>query len=434
MFLNSLNPLAFLAAPTGNEGMSTILQFLLVLSLIIFAAKAAGYLSSKLGQPAVLGELLAGVILGPSLLNIFKAGFITQPDALYGTIKELAELGVILLMFMAGLETNIKDMFKLGKVSAISGVSGVVIPILLGGGLALLFSYNLEKALFIGIILAATSVSISAQTLLELGVLRKKVGMALLGAAVFDDILVVLILSLFVSLVFGSGGGFLSVLQILGQMTAFFVIASFLGIKVLPWALEKVKKLPISQGLTAFTLVMVLLTAWSAEYLGKVAMIVGAFLCGVLIAQTRFRHELEEKFHVIIYSFFVPIFFVSIGLILNLGEIEANAWFFAIALSVVAILSKIIGCGLGAKYSGFNNQESLQLGLGMVSRGEVGLIVANVGLTQQLINQQVYAGVVVMVLVTTLFTPFALKWAFRNDNKATPPSPKAEEPASVVAS
>ncbi len=381
-------------AATGESkgGMSTILQFLLVLGIIIFAAKAGGYLSTRLGQPAVLGELLAGVVLG-----------------------------VIFLMFMAGLETNLKEMSKVGKVAVFSGVSGVIVPIGLGFLVALPFGYAGEKALFIGIILAATSVSISAQTLMELGVLRKKEGIAMLGAAVLDDVLVVLVLSFFLALVVGGGsGGVLDLLIVVGRMIAFFVVTTFLGLKLLPWLLSKVKKLPISESLTATTVVLVVLTAWAAEFLGGVAMIVGAFLIGVLIGQTHARHELEEKFHVIIYSIFVPIFFVSIGLILNLKEVEGSTWLFAGVICLTAIISKIIGCGLGARLAGFSNLSSFRLGLGMVSRGEVGLIVASVGIAQGIINSQVYAGIVVMVLVTTLFTPLALKLAFRNEKQGPP--------------
>jgi Kef-type K+ transport system membrane component KefB len=414
MLVNNLAAVA--AAPSGGSdgGMSTILQFLLILTIIIFAAKAAGYISTRLGQPAVLGELLAGVFLGPSVLNLMNAGFVSDPEAMLATVRKLAELGVVLLMFMAGLEVNLGDMLKVGKVAAFGGISGVVVPVLMGGGLALAFNYSWEKALFIGIILAATSVSISAQTLLELGKLRTKEGIGLLGAAVLDDVLVVLVLSLFLALATSGGGGITDVLLVIVKMVLFFVVTSFLGVKVLPWLLNQVRKLPISEGLTAFTIVVVMLTAWSAEFLGGVAMIVGAFLAGALIGRTQVKHELEEKFHVIIYSFFVPIFFASIGLILNLWEIEGNAWFFAIGVSIVAIISKIVGCGIGARLGGFNNGESFRLGLGMVSRGEVGLIVASVGVTAGIITNQVYAAAVVMVLITTLFTPFALKLAFRN--------------------
>lgn len=401
--------------------MSPILQFLLILAIIIFTAKTAGYLSNRLGQPAVLGELLAGVILGPSLINIFGLSFITEGEALGNTVKELAELGVIMLMFVAGLEINLKDMLKVGKVAAFSGIIGVLAPIVMGGGLALVFNYSWEKALFIGILLAATSVSISAQTLLELGQLKSKEGVALLGAAVFDDVLVVLALSLFLALATGGSGGILGIGLVILKMLGFFIVASLLGLKVLPWGLAQLKKLPISEGLLAFVLVLLFLTAWAAEYLSGVAMLVGAFLFGLMVGRTEFRQELEKKLHVLNYSFFVPIFFVSIGLILDLTKINQQTWFFALTLSLIAILSKIIGCGIGARLGGFDVARSFRLGLGMVSRGEVGLIVASVGIAAEIITPDVYAAVVVMVLVTTLFTPLALKLAYRN------PSPSPDQ-------
>jgi Kef-type K+ transport system membrane component KefB len=417
-------------AAAASEGMSPVLQFLLVLALVIFAAKAAGYLSARLGQPAVLGELLAGVILGPSLINLYNLGFIQPENRPYleNTIKIIAELGVIFLMFMAGLETNLSEMFKVGKVAVFSGISGVIFPIAFGILVAMPFGYTFEKSLFIGIILAATSVSISAQTMLELGVLRKREGVALLGAAVFDDVLVVLVLSFYLAMVGGgSGGGALEIIVVILKMAAFFLVTALLGLKVLPWALSRVKKLPISENITATMVVLVLLTAWAAEYLGGVALIVGAFMVGVLAARTRFRHELEEKFRTIIYALLVPVFFVSIGLLVNLGSINGEAWFFAGLVCVAAIVSKIIGCGLGARLTGFNNLSSLRLGVGMVSRGEVGLIVASVGISEGILNQQVYAATVLMVLVTTLFTPFALKLAFRGEKKADAGIKSAEQ-------
>jgi len=239
--------------------------------------------------------------------------------------------------------------------------------------------------------------------------------------------LVVLVFSIYLSLATGGGGGMLEILLEIFKMLVFFGITILLGRTVLPWLMARVKKLPISEGLLAFTIALIALTAWAAEYLGGVAMIVGAFLLGVLIGQTRFKHELQEKFHAIMYSLFVPLFFVSVGLIIDLTSISGDAWLFALVLCGVAIGSKILGCGLGARLAGFDNRSSLRLGLGMVSRGEVGLIVASIGISKGIINQNVYAGAVVMVLATTLFTPLALKWAFKESKKAvessaTPPA------------
>lgn len=411
------------ATPGGEGGMSELLQFLLLLAIIILGAKAAGLLSSSLGQPAVLGELLVGVILGPTLLNIFGLPFITG-KGLQTEFKHLAELGVILLMFMAGLETDVKALGRVGKVAILAGVLGVIFPITLGGLISLPFNFSVDKALFIGIILSATSVSISAQTLLELGVIKRKEGVALLGAAVIDDVLVILVLSVFLALATSGGGGAGDLLLVVVRMTLFFTIAGLFCWKVLPWILHRARRLPISEGLTSITLVIILGVAWSAEYLGGIALIVGAFLVGVLIAPTNHKHDLEKSFHTLTYGFFVPIFFVSIGLAANLAQLSASDLLFAGAIVVVAVISKVIGCGLGAKLGGFSNGESFRMGLGMISRGEVGLIVASVGLSEGLIGNGTYGVMVLMVLATTIITPLVLKAAYRNlkEDKNQPPA------------
>jgi Kef-type K+ transport system membrane component KefB len=408
------NPALYAApAPAAGGGMSDLLQFLLVLAVVIVAAKAAGLLSTKLGQPAVLGELLAGVVLGPTLLNIFGWPFITS-QSLPVEFKHLAEIGVILLMFMAGLETDLKALSRVGKVAVLAGVLGVIFPITLGGLVALPFDYSFDKALFIGIILSATSVSISAQTLLELRVLKRKEGMALLGAAVIDDVLVILVLSLFIALALGGGGGAGEIVLVVVRMAAFFAVAGLFLWKVLPWLLHRAKRLPVSESLTATTLVIILGVAWAAEFVGGIALIVGAFLVGVLVARTDYKHELEKSFHTLTYSFFVPIFFVSIGLAANLTQLSGGDLLFAVLIVLVAVVSKVIGSGLGARLGGFNNGEAFRMGLGMISRGEVGLIVASVGLQQGLIQEGTYGVMVLMVLATTIITPLALKAAYRN--------------------
>jgi Kef-type K+ transport system membrane component KefB len=433
--------LAVAAADVGGGGMSKILQFMLILGIIIIAAKLAGYISTLLRQPAVLGELLVGVILGPSLINIYGFGFLSERAAVESTVKNLAELGVIMLMFMAGLEVNLKEMFSVGKVAVFSGTAGVIVPIAGGAALGYAFGYatdNWQKAFFIGLILAATSVSISVQTMVELGVIKKKEGVALLGAAVFDDILVVMILSFFVALFAGnssSGGGFFDLLWVVAKMVLFFVIIIALGLKFLPWLLTKIKKLPISEGLIAFVLAFTVLISWAAEFLSGIAMIVGAFTFGALLSRTKLKHEIEEKVHSMLYGLLVPIFFVSIGLIVDVKTVPGDVWIFAILLTIIAILTKIIGCGLGAMLGGFNFRSSLRVGVGMVSRGEVGLIVAGIGLSSGFISNQVYAAIIVVVLATTLFTPFGLKWVFKGaDNDADKPGvPPAEEAKPIPA-
>lgn len=417
-----------LTNPAEESQMSSILQFVVVLAIIIVAAKLSGFISVKVGMPAVLGELLAGVVLGPTLLNLFGLPFVTDSHLLEG-FKHLAEVGVILLMFMAGLETDLKALGRVGKVAVLAGVLGVIVPLLIGAGSALPFGFTLQQALFIGIILTATSVSISAQTMLELGVLKRKEGIALLAAAVIDDVLVIIVVSLFIALTSG-GGGLLDIGLVLGKMLLFFLVAGLVGWKALPWLMPKLKKLPISEGVVAFTVVVILIFSWSAEYLGGVALITGAFIAGVALSRTSLKHEIEEKFHTLTYGFFVPIFFVSIGLAANLAALSASDFLFAGVIILGAVVGKVVGCSLGARLGGFDNKLSFRLGLGMISRGEVGLIVASLGLSQGLIGENIYGVMVLMVLITTLLTPPILKLVYKKET--SPELESASEPPIAV--
>jgi Kef-type K+ transport system membrane component KefB len=387
------------------------LNFILAIMIVIVAAKAGGYISNRLGQPAVLGELLAGLLLGPTVLDMLHSPIFAEAEHLGESIALLAELGVILLMLLAGLELHLPELLRAGKVSALAGVLGVILPLGLGAGVAMLFGVELAEALFIGLTLAATSVSISAQTLLELNVLRSRVGLALLGAAVFDDVLVILLLSISLVLVSGVGGFGTIVLTVL-QMVGYLVIASVLGFFVLPRLISVVSRLHISQGKLAFVLVICLLYSWSAEALGGVAAITGAFLVGLFLARTPFKEGIEEGVSAMAYAFFVPIFFVNIGLEVDLLAITGSGWILAVVITIVAVLSKIIGSGGGAKLTGFTNRESLQLGIGMVSRGEVGLIVASFALSESLISSANFSIVVFMVIVATVVTPPLLRVSF----------------------
>jgi len=383
-------------------------QFLLALAIIIVAAKGAGYLSTRLGQPAVLGGLLAGLILGPTVLDMLHWPIFSDSH-LGETIHHLAHLGVLLLMFIAGLEVDFKAMVRAGRPAVLAGTLGVVSPIALGLVAALPFGFDLQQSLLIGLVLGATSVSISAQTLMELGVLRSRVGVALLGAAVIDDVLVILFLSLFIALVGGGGGGIVAVLWVLAKMIAFLGLVTWLGARFIPPLVALIDRLPISQGVIALAITVTLLFSWGAEFLGGVAAITGAFLAGLLFARTPLRRHIEAGMRTLAYSWLVPIFFVSIGLEVNARTLGRGGLPFALTIVGIAVLSKVLGGGIGARLGGFSNSEALRLGVGMTSRGEVGLIVASVGLGAGLIGEDVFASVVLMVLATTLLTPIMLR-------------------------
>ena len=395
-----------------------VLELLAVLVIIIAAAKVSGIVAVRLGQPAVLGELAAGVLLGPSLLDLFGLDYFSK-EHLEETTLLLAQLGVVFLMFLAGLETDLEEVNKVRKVAFLAGTMGVVFPIALGTSASLPFGFEIKEAVFIGIILSATSVSISARTLMELGVLQSRQGISILAAAVIDDVLVILILSFFVA--FGvdseSAGGVGEVLLIIGRVLLFFAVALIAGWLLLPRLARWSANSPMSEGTLATAIVVTLLYAWFAEYVGEVALITGAFLAGVFLRRTEVYRIIDEKMRTIAYSFFVPLFFVGVGLTANAREFDPSDVILLAVISAVAIVSKLVGSGLGALAGGENMRSSIQIGTGMISRGEVGLIVASVGLAQGLIETNLFSVMVLMVLITTLITPIMLKVVFAGEKE-----------------
>ena len=401
--------------------MSVFLQLAFLIAVILLAAKTAGYLSVRLGQPSVLGELLVGILLGPSLLNLLHLPFI-EGEKLGETIKELGELGVLLLMFIAGLELHLDELTRNTKVSALAGIMGVLTPVLLGTGTGLLFHFGWEAALFLGLTLGATSVSISAQTLMELKVLRTRVGLGLLGAAVFDDVLIILLLSITLAVVSG-GTSAVGILLILLRMVIFLVVSAAFGLYVLPKLVRITRRLPISQGVLSLGIVILLFYGVAAEVVGGMAAITGSFLAGLMFARCDEKERLEQGVSALAYGLLVPIFFVSIGLAVNIRDLEGEALLLTAVIIVVAIVSKLFGSGLGARWAGFSWRESWQLGAGMVSRGEVGLIVANVGIGAGMVTGEEFSAIVGMVLASTIVTPPMLRALFAEPKK------KIEEPA-----
>lgn len=394
-------------------GESAVLPLLLALAILIAAAKLMGSLAVRFGQPAVLGELIAGLLLGPSVLNVFQLPIIAE-EGLVETVNLFGQLGVIWLMFAAGLEVELSDLRASGRPAILAGTIGVALPLALGWGAAVLFGFPQIEAIFLGITLSATSVSISAQTLLELGRLRTREGIALLGAAVIDDLLVIISLSLFVVVVSGNGGAAALLLQ-LGQMLGVLVVVGFLSLVVFPKVAEWANRIPASEGLLAMVLASVLFLAWATEFLGGVAAITGAFLAGVGLGRSHLREEVEHGLHRIAYAFFVPLFLVDIGLQADLRSLDPNAFAFAAVIILVAFISKLLGSGLGARLGGMNQASSLRMGIGMISRGEVGLIVAGVGVAEGILEPQLFSVIILMVLVTTLLTPPLLRWSFSRE-------------------
>ena len=410
--------------------MNPVLQILLFLAMVTLVSKGAGHLSTRFGQPAVFGEILAGLLLGPSLLNVlgwgvFRAspGAGAHPADLSSIMQVLAEIGVILLMFVAGMETDLKEMRRVGKVAFWAGFGGVVLPLAGGAAAAHLFGYGWGEGFFMGAVLTATSVSISAQTLIELKSLRSKEGSTILGAAVIDDVMGIIVLSLVVAFVgkgtavdgveaAGAAAGLVwTIARVCLKMTLFFVLAWWLGRRFLGPLTAAIARLGVSEPVMALVVVVAFLYAWGAEALGGVAAITGSYMAGVLFAQTPFKDRIDRGIHPLTYSFFVPVFFINIGLRADIRQIGQLLGMTAFIL-VVAILGKVIGCGAFAWLTGFNPRESLRVGVGMISRGEVGLIVAGYGLAHGIIGRDVFSVMILMVLITTMITPLWLRLVF----------------------
>ena len=367
------------------------------LAIILISSKIAGDISTKLGQPAVLGKLLIGIVLGPSVL-----GLITETE----TLHEMSEIGVILLMFIAGLETDMNEFKRSGKSASFVGILGILLPF--GAGYLFGLSINLTnfESIFLGLVLSATSVSISVAALKEMGKLKTKEGATILGAAVIDDILVIVALAFAMS--FNDSNINLSV--VIFKKFAFFAIAITVGWKAVPWLLKKFIKLNVSETLISAALIICFLFSTFADKAG-VAAIIGAYISGLFISVTDFKHEIFEKVETIAYSIFVPIFFTLIGVSIQFKGISESLYII-IGLSIIAILTKLVGGALGAKLSGFNNKSSLAIGSAMVSRGEVALIMASTGLTSNLLDEKMFAILVVVVLITTIITPPLMKVFF----------------------
>lgn len=383
--------------------------FLLDVALIIIATKLFGLLTRRIEMPQVVGALLAGLILGPACLNILQ-----ETDFL----MQVSEIGVIILMYSAGLETDISELKKSGKASFIIAVLGVLLPLI--GGFAVGYFFNSDPAaimenVFIGVILTATSVSITVETLKEMGKLSTRSGNAILGAALIDDVLGIIALTIVTSLASGD----VNIVIVLAKIVAFFAISGVLGYFMHGWFNKWMMKSDKDRrrfSVLAFAFCLVY-SFVAEEYFG-VADITGAFIAGLIIANTRRSHYIAHRTESLGYMFFTPVFFASIGLKAVIPEVTPFVITFGITITIVAILSKIIGCGLGAKLCGMPNGTSIRIGVGMISRGEVALIIAAKGISMGILGETVFTPIIIMVIITTVITPILLKIVYRDKHEA----------------
>ena len=391
-------------------------EFLFDIALILMSTKLLGLLTKQIKLPQVVGALLAGLLLGPACLNILhETDFIIQ----------LAELGVIVLMFTAGLETDINELKKSGKASLIIAILGMIIP--LAGGFILASIFNkggisdasalpFLQNIFIGIILTATSVSITVETLKELGKLSTRAGNAILGAAIIDDILGVIALTVVTSATDPN----VSIAVVLIKIVLFFIVgglAGFLFSKFMETSMRR-SKMDLRR-FVILSFVFCLILSYCAEHFFGVADITGAFMAGLFLSNAPRKHYIMNRFETTAYMLLSPIFFASIGIKVVIPEMTPALITFSIALVIIAILTKVLGCALGAKMCKYSTTEAIQIGTGMVSRGEMTLIVSSKGASLGLMGSIFFGPIVIMVVITTVITPILLKIVFSNKEQET---------------
>ncbi|SCJ98766.1 Inner membrane protein ybaL [uncultured Eubacterium sp.] len=380
----------------------TSYYYLLMIAVIILSTRLLGGLSEKVNMPQVVGALIAGVILGPSVL-----GWVEETDFLAKT----AEIGVILLMFIAGLDTDINEIKKNSVSLVVIASMGVILP-LIGGGACYYFYFHVDpadfnemlRAVFMGVILTATSVSITVEALREMGKLNGKVGSAILGAAVLDDIIGIIILTVVTSLKDPS----ISIISILIKIGLYIILMGVLAV-VITASKPTVEEFQDRRRLSIYVMALVLIISFISERYFGIADITGAYLLGLIISTFEVKSDIARKMTVPSYLFFSPIFFASIGIKTELNGMTKSMLIFSFLILVIAVLTKILGCGLGAKLCRYTNRESLNVGIGMISRGEVALIVAQKGYHMGLLSGQLFSPVVLVVIVTTIITPVLLK-------------------------
>jgi Kef-type K+ transport system membrane component KefB len=376
------------------------------MSLLMFVALAGYLIAYRINQSAVVGIILAGIIVGPSVL-----GFVTYTDF----VQTLAHLGAVVLLFTIGLEFNISDILKIRYF--VIALLGIIIPALGGYFLAKMFGYDFKAAIFIGTALTATSIAITANVLREMGKLQTEVAKVIIGAAVIDDVLALLALAVSEGIVTGE----LSVIPLLITIIkaiGFIVLGIIIGKLLLGRLILGLDKTKIAgkypESIFIFAIMIAFLYAMTAEYVGLSA-IVGSFLAGASFAGIKItRGHIFKEGAEHLQIIFASIFFVSLGVIMDLHSITLNVLWFVLALSAVAVLTKVFGCGIPAMLQRMSPRDSLTVGLGMVPRGEVAMIIALIGLSQNLINQSTYSAIILMSLLTTIIPPLILRnWIFK---------------------
>lgn len=398
-------------------------EFFLDLAIILIAAKFFGILFRKIHLPQVVGMLVAGLIIGPNVLGIVHEG---------ESLSIMAELGVIMLMFTAGLETDLKELKSTGLAALLIATIGVIVPLFGGyfvyslfeGGFQPFGSEQFLQAVFMGVIITATSVSITVETLREMGKLKGKVGTAILSAAIIDDVIGIVLLTF----VIGFKSPDSSPSRVVLSVLAFIVLFAVVGYIINRLFRYFDKKYPHNRRVPIYGFALCLLMAYVAEEFFGIADITGAYVAGIVLCNARSSSYIVEKIDINSYMIFSPIFFASIGLKTEINGMTVTLLLFTVVFIAVALLTKVIGCGIGAKICKFTTHESMVVGTGMMARGEVALIVAQKGLSAGLMNSVYFTPVILMVIVSSIVTPIFLKLLYRREDKQklSPPSLQAQ--------
>ncbi|MBI2657654.1 cation:proton antiporter [Candidatus Woesearchaeota archaeon] len=388
------------------QGLASSIEF--QMSLLLFVALAGYLLAARINQSAVIGEILVGLLIGPSLL-----GLITYTDF----VASVAHLGAVILLFVIGLEFKLKDIFNVRY--SIIALAGVVVPWIGGFYLAKLFGYEFGSAVFVGTALTATSIAITANVLREMGKLQTEAARAIIGAAVIDDVLSLLALSVSEQMVAGTLSLTGTSLVVFNAL-AFLVIGAFVGSRFLSRIVAKMDQTKIAKKFPEFVFIFAMMIAFLYAMVAELihlSAIVGSFIAGVSLGSVVLRHSKDyregaEYLHII----FASIFFVSLGILADFKALTPSVIWFLLALTIVAVLTKVIGCYIPAKLQGMSHQDSFVVGFGMSPRGEVAMIVALLGLNAGLIGQDIYVSLVLMSLLTTVLTPIVLRnWLYKKD-------------------
>lgn len=373
------------------------------LAIIVVFAKVFGILARKLNAPQVVGEIIAGLIIGPSILGLVDAS---------NFLVQMAEIGVVLLMFLAGLETNLRDLLKTGLKAFLIACAGVLVP-LIGGTILYAVYYGVDaigsdsffRAVFIGVIMTATSVSITVQTLRELGYLKGMVGTTILSAAIIDDIIGIIVLTFVIAF----KNPETKPLAVVGNTALFFLFSILLGILIYKIFKRFDSAFPHTRRVPIMGLALCLAMAYIAEHFFGIADITGAYVAGIILCSLRDSDYIAEKMDINSYMLFGPVFFASIGLKTSLDNVNIDILLFSICFVLVALVAKIIGCGLMAKACRFCVPDSVKIGVGMMTRGEVALIVSQKGLSVGLLAPEYFTSVILLIIFSSIITPILLK-------------------------